>query len=156
MSSPATGTPWGSPALTPALLLGAAAFAIVAVAETGHEPVDNPDTHLELTMIHEGMLLEASGRRLAMLSYASQLKLVVLVGLCSAVFLPFGAAGTDSLPAIAVGMLTASAKLMAAAIALGIIDGTVAKLRILVVPSLLGVAALLALSALGAQLWLPA
>ena len=56
----AAGTAW----FTPALLLGAGAFAIVAVAETGHEPVDNPDTHLELTMIHEGMLLEASGPRL--------------------------------------------------------------------------------------------
>jgi formate hydrogenlyase subunit 4 len=146
----------GLAGLTPALLLGAVAFAIVAVAETGHEPVDNPDTHLELTMIHEGMLLEASGRRLAMLTYAAQLKLVVVVGLFSAVFLPFGAAGTDTPSALGVGMLTASAKLVAAAMALGVLDGTVAKLRILVVPSLLGVAALLALSALGAQLWLPA
>ena len=145
----------GLSGLTPALLLGAAAFAIVAVAETGHEPVDNPDTHLELTMIHEGMLLEASGRRLAMLTYASQLKLVVVVGLFSAVFMPFGQAGTETLPALAVGMLAASIKLIAAAVALGVLDGSVAKLRILVVPSVLGIAALLALSALGAQLWLP-
>ncbi len=78
---------------TPALLLGAAAFAIVAVAETGHEPFDNPDTHLELTMIHEGMLLEASGPRLAILMYAAELKLVLVAGLFAAVFLPFGAAG---------------------------------------------------------------
>ena len=146
----------GLSGLTPALLLGAAAFAIVAVAETGHEPVDNPDTHLELTMIHEGMLLEVSGRRLAMLTYASQLKLVVIVGLFSAVFMPFGQAGTETLPALAVGMLAASIKLIAAAVALGVLDGSVAKLRILVVPSVLGIAALLALSALGAQLWLPA
>ena len=145
----------GLSGLTPALLLGAAAFAIVAVAETGHEPVDNPDTHLELTMIHEGMLLEVSGRRLAMLTYASQLKLVVVVGLFSAVFMPFGQAGTETLPALAVGMLAASIKLIAAAVALGVLDGSVAKLRILVVPSVLGIAALLALSALGAQLWLP-
>jgi formate hydrogenlyase subunit 4 len=146
----------GLAGLTPALLLGAVAFAIVAVAETGHEPVDNPDTHLELTMIHEGMMLEASGRRLAMLTYAAQLKLVVVVGLFTAVFLPFGAAGTDTLPALALGMLSASIKLVVAAVALGLLDGSVAKLRILVVPSLLGVAALLAISALGAQLWLPA
>ena len=146
----------GLAGLTPALLLGAAAFAIVAVAETGHEPVDNPDTHLELTMIHEGMMLEASGRRLAMLTYAAQLKLVVVVGLFSAVFLPFGAAAIDTLPALAVGMASASIKLVVAAVALGLLDGSVAKLRILVVPSLLGVAALLAISALGAQLWLPA
>ena len=150
------GAAMGLAGLTPALLLGAAAFAIVAVAETGHEPVDNPDTHLELTMIHEGMMLEASGRRLAMLTYAAQLKLVVVVGLFSAVFLPFGAAGIDTLPALAVGMASASIKLVVAAVALGLLDGSVAKLRILVVPSLLGVAALLAISALGAQLWLPA
>lgn len=149
------GAALGLAGLTPALLLGAAAFAIVAAAETGHEPVDNPDTHLELTMIHEGMLLEASSRRLAMLTYASQLKLVVVVGLFSAVFLPFGGAATDTLPALGVGMLAASVKLVAAAIALGVLDGSLAKLRILAVPSLLAVATLLALSALGAQLWLP-
>jgi len=152
----AHGAALGLAGLTPALLLGAAAFGIAAVAETGHEPVDNPDTHLELTMIHEAMLLEASGRRLAMLSYASELKLVVVVGLFSAVFLPFGAAGTESIPALLVGMLAAVAKLMVAAVALGVLDAGVAKLRILALPALLGVAALLALSGLGAQLWLPA
>jgi hypothetical protein len=91
-----------------------------------------------------------------MLTYVSQLKLVVVVGLFSAVFMPFGQAGTETLPALGVGMLAASVKLIAAAVALGVLDGSVAKLRILVVPSVLGVAALLALSALGAQLWLPA
>ena len=152
----AHGAALGLAGLTPALLLGAAAFGMVAVAETGHEPVDNPDTHLELTMIHEGMLLEASGRRLALLTYASELKLVVVVGLFSAVFLPFGAAGTESLSALAVGMLAALAKLVVAAVALGLLDASVAKLRILALPGLLGVATLLALSGLGAQLWLPA
>ena len=152
----AHGAALGLAGLTPALLLGAAAFGIAAVAETGHEPVDNPDTHLELTMIHEAMLIEASGRRLAMLSYASELKLVVVVGLFSAVFLPFGAAGTESIAALLVGMLAAVAKLMVAAVALGVLDAGVAKLRILALPALLGVAALLALSGLGAQLWLPA
>jgi formate hydrogenlyase subunit 4 len=150
--SVAVGLAW----LTPALLLGAAAFVVVAVAETGHEPVDNPDTHLELTMIHEGMVLEASGRRLAMLTYAAQLKLVVIVGLFGSVFLPFGAATTDDPAAIALGMLIASAKLLVAAVLLGVLDASVAKLRILALPSLMGVAALLALSGLGAQLWLPA
>jgi formate hydrogenlyase subunit 4 len=152
----AHGAALGLAGLTPALLLGAAAFAIAAVAETGHEPVDNPDTHLELTMIHEGMLLEASGRRLAMLTYASELKLVVVVGLFSAVFLPYGAAATLTVPAVVVGMTFAAAKLVAAAVLLGCLDASVAKLRILALPSLLGVAALLAVSALGAQLFLPA
>jgi formate hydrogenlyase subunit 4 len=150
--SVAAGLAW----LTPGLLLGAGAFMVVAVAETGHEPVDNPDTHLELTMIHEGMILEASGRRLAMLMLAAQLKLVVFVGLFSAVFLPFGAAGTHTIGDIAVGGLVAAAKLLVAAILVGVLDASVAKLRILALPSLMGIAALLALSALGAHLWLPA
>src|SRR5690606_1230177 len=63
---------------TPAVLLAGGAFAVVAVADTGHEPFDNPDTHLELTMVHEAMLLEASGPRLAVLMYAAQLKLIVV------------------------------------------------------------------------------
>ena len=89
-SAAASGISW----YTPALLLAAGAFAIVAVAETGHEPIDNPDTHLELTMIHEGMLLEASGPRLAILMYAAELKLVLVAGLFAAAFLPAGLAAS--------------------------------------------------------------
>ena len=148
----AAGASWYSPAL----LLSAAAFAIVAVAETGHEPVDNPDTHLELTMIHEGMLLEASGPRLAMLMYAAELKLVLVAGLFAAVFLPVGlAAGTGVLD-IAVGLGATLAKLVAAAVALGILDATLAKVRILALPGLLTTASIIAAVGLAARLWLPA
>lgn len=142
--------------LTPTLLLCAAAFAIVAVAETGHEPVDNPDTHLELTMIHEGMLLEASGPRLAILMYASELKLVVIAGVFCAVFLPMGIA-TDGAPlSILVAVVASVVKLGIVAVALGLLDATLAKLRILALPGLLTTAALLALVGLAARLWLPA
>ena len=141
--------------LAPPLLLAAAAFGIVAIAETGHEPVDNPDTHLELTMIHEGMLLEASGRRLALLMYAAQLKLVVVVGLFAAAFLPFGAASEATIPALALGSVLALAKLVLAACALGLLDAGLAKLRILALPGLLGLSSVLALTAIAAQLWLP-
>jgi formate hydrogenlyase subunit 4 len=146
----------GAPGVSPALALGAAAFAIVAVAETGHEPVDNPDTHLELTMIHEGMILEASGRRLGMLMLASWLKLVVVVGLFSAVFLPAGMATEVTPLSLVVGMVAAALKLIVAAVLLAILDASLAKLRILALPSLLGVASALALTALAAQLWLAA
>jgi Formate hydrogenlyase subunit 4 len=146
----------GSALFAPPLLLAAVAFGIVAIAETGHEPVDNPDTHLEVTMIHEGMLLEASGRRLALLTYAAQLKLVVVAGLFAAVFLPIGAAADLTLPGLAVGLVVASVKLVAAACALGLLDAGMAKLRILALPGLLGLSSLLALTALAAQLWLPA
>jgi formate hydrogenlyase subunit 4 len=146
----------GASLLAPPLLLAAAAYAIVAIAETGHEPVDNPDTHLELTMIHEGMLLEASGRRLALLTYAAQLKLVVVVGLFAAVFLPIGAAHEVSIGALGLGAVVALVKLIVAATALGALDAGMAKVRILALPGLLGLSSLLALTALAAQLWLPA
>jgi formate hydrogenlyase subunit 4 len=152
----AEGVADGISSLTPSLLLAAVAFGIVAIAETGHEPVDNPDTHLELTMIHEGMIIEASGRQLAMFMYASQLKLVVVVGLFAAVFLPFGTASSAALPAVAVGAGLAFAKLVAAAFGLGLLDAGMAKMRILALPGLLGLSSLLALTALAAQLWLPA
>lgn len=152
----ALGAASGGSLFAPPLLLAAAAFAIVAIAETGHEPVDNPDTHLELTMIHEGMLLEASGRRLALLTYAAQLKLVVVVGLFAAVFLPLGAAADLSLPALAVGVAVALGKLTTAACGLAALDAGMAKLRILALPGVLGLSSLLALTSLAARLWLPA
>lgn len=146
----------GSAVLAPPLLLAAIAFGVVAIAETGHEPVDNPDTHLELTMVHEGMLLEASGRRLALLTLAAQVKLVVVAGLFAAAFLPMGAAEQVTVTGVAVGVVVAFVKLVVAALALGMLDAGMAKLRILALPGLLGLSSLLALTALAAQLWLPA
>jgi formate hydrogenlyase subunit 4 len=148
----ASGPAWYSPAL----LLAAGAFALVAVAETGHEPVDNPDTHLELTMIHEGMLLEASGPRLAMLTYAAELKVVLVVGLFSAAFLPVGLAVELTPLALLVAVAAALAKLVVAAIALGVLDASLAKLRILALPGLLASASVIAAVGLATQLWLPA
>lgn len=141
---------------TPALLLAAAAFLIVAVAETGHEPFDNPDTHLELTMVHEGMLLEASGPRLAMLMYAAELKLVLIAGLFAAAFLPMGLASSFTPLTLLVGVGAALAKLAGAAILLGVLDASLAKLRILVLPGLLATATILAAIGLATRLWLPA
>jgi formate hydrogenlyase subunit 4 len=152
----AAGSSAGLAWLTPQLLLCAAAFLVIAVAETGHEPFDNPDTHLELTMIHEGMLLEASGPRLAMFMYAAELKLVVVAGVFSAAFLPFGAAADFAPLSLALGVGAAIAKLLVAAVALALLDATLAKLRILALPGLLGTAATLALVGLAASLWLPA
>ncbi len=152
----AAGAAAGRAWFTPALLLGAAAFTIVAVAETGHEPFDNPDTHLELTMIHEGMLLEATGPRLAMLVYASELKLVLVVGLFAAAFVPAGTTTSADPAALLVATLSLLLKLALAAAALGVLDATLAKLRILVLPALLGTATLLAAIGLAARIWLPA
>jgi formate hydrogenlyase subunit 4 len=140
----------------PAILLAGAAFAIVAVAETGHEPIDNPDTHLELTMIHEGMLLEASGPRLAVLMYTAQLKLVLVAGLAAAAFAPLGAARDMAAVPLLVGVAAAFAKLVAAAVALGMLDATLPKLRILALPGLLATASILAVAGLATRIWLVA
>ena len=141
--------------LTPSHMLAAAAFAIVAVVETGHEPFDNPDTHLELTMIHEGMVLEASGRRLAMLLYAAQLKLMLVVAVFAAAFLPYGAAGQATVPGLLVGLAAATTKALAAALVLATLDAALAKATILALPGLIGVASLLAFAGLAARVWLP-
>ena len=152
----ATGAAAGRSWFTPALLLCGAAFAIVAVAETGHEPFDNPDTHLELTMVHEGMILEATGPRLAMLTYAAELRLVLVVGLFAAAFLPAGTAADATPLALAVAVAALVVKLVAAAAVLGVLDATLAKLRILALPGLLWTATLLALVGLATRIWLPA
>jgi formate hydrogenlyase subunit 4 len=141
--------------LGPAHLLAAAAFAIVIVAETGHYPVDNPDTHLELTMIHEGMLIEASGRSLATLVFASELKLVVLAAVFSAAFFPYGAAAELAPGPIALGLLVGLGKMLLVGQALALIDASMAKARILTLPDLLGMASLLALAGIGIQVLLP-
>ncbi len=149
-----SGSAAGLGLLTPANLLAAAAFAIVVIAETGHYPVDNPDTHLELTMVHEGLLIEASGRRLALLSLAAHLKQAVLLAIFVAVFVPRGAA-TELAPwPIALGLILFAIKVLLLGQGLALIDGSIAKLRILRLPDLLGSATLLALTGLAARIWL--
>lgn len=150
----AFGSQQGVGLLGPAHLLAAAAFGVVLVAETGHQPVDNPDTHLELTMVHEGMLLEASGRSLAILVLGSEMKLVLLAALFSAAFLPFGAA-TDLAPGpLLLGTIIGLGKLLVVGQGLALLDAAVAKMRILALPDLIGAASLLALAGLGVQLLL--
>jgi formate hydrogenlyase subunit 4 len=141
---------------TPAILLAGAASAIVLMAETGHEPFDNPDTHLELTMVHEAMLLEASGPRLAVLTYAGEIKLIVVGGLFVAAFLPFGAATEIAPLPLLLGTAAAVVKLVTLAVGLGLVDGLLAKLRILAIPELLSIATGLAIAGFATRLWLTA
>ncbi len=128
---------------TPALALGGIAFALVVLAETGRQPVDNPDTHLELTMIHEGPLLEYAGRDLALLQWAAAARHWLVLVLLAQIFVPH----TDSvwgqlalLPVVVVAL----------AGALAVTETVVVKMRILLAPRLLaigGVAALLGIAA---------
>ena len=135
--------------VAPSQLLALAALVIVVIAETGRVPADNPDTHLELTMIHEGMLLEYSGRPLGILVWAGLLKQIVLFSLVVALFFPFGIAAAPADVPIALGAFLL--KLVALAFLMSLVESSSAKLRILRVPELLGAAAALAMLALVAE-----
>lgn len=127
--------------------LAFAAIALVAIAETGRIPVDNPTTHLELTMIHEAMVLEYSGPSLAMMEWASALKLTLIMALMIGLFAPWGMAPTVSLLGVAVGMSAFLLKVAALTAAIALIESGVAKLRMYMVPDFLGVASALAILA---------
>jgi formate hydrogenlyase subunit 4 len=129
----------------PALALGALAFALVVVAETGRQPVDNPDTHLELTMIHEGPLLEYAGRDLALLQWAAAARHWLVLVLAAQIFLPHSAD-----PRVQLALLPVLLVVLCGALALT--ETLVAKMRILLAPRLLGIAGLVAL--LGIVAWL--
>jgi formate hydrogenlyase subunit 4 len=130
---------------TPALALAALGLAIVAVAETGRQPVDNPDTHLELTMIHEGPLLEYAGRDLAYLQWAAAARHWLVLVLAAQIFLPHlpGAWLQLAQLPVVLGLLCA---------ALAFCETLLAKMRILLVPRLIAVGALASL--LGIAAWL--
>jgi len=122
----------GWAALGPAHLLAFGALVVVAIAETGRIPVDNPDTHLELTMVHEGMLLEYAGPHLAALQLAALVKQVLVLGLLSALVLPWGLDAPTPLAAAALLL-----KLAALGALLATIESLFVKLRILRLPDLL-------------------
>ncbi len=130
------------------LLFALVALTAVALAENARVPVDNPATHLELTMVHEAMLLEASGRHLALWEMQAALKLLVWLGLLAALFLPFGTAAPGSGPfAWVLGLLLWVAKIGLLALALAVFESAIAKMRVLRVPEFLGAALMLALLA---------
>jgi formate hydrogenlyase subunit 4 len=138
--------------VSPGSLLAFVALAIVIIAETGRLPVDNPSTHLELTMIHEAMVLEYGGPKLAMVEWASAMRLTVLLGLMANLFLPWGIAGADpSLPAILIGFVVIILKISVLAGVLAAAEVFVAKLRYFRVPELLAGSFLLALLAVTAS-----
>lgn len=135
--------------LNPAHVLAFAAMFVVLLAETGRIPVDNPATHLELTMVHEAMLLEYSGRFLALMEWGASIKQLVLMTLLANVFVPVGLAVSEAGPgALALSLLAYLAKLLALAAAVVLVETTNAKLRLFRVPDLLSAAFVLATLAL--------
>jgi formate hydrogenlyase subunit 4 len=133
-------------------VLAFVALAIVIVAETGRLPVDNPATHLELTMVHEAMVLEYSGPRLALVEWASSMRLTVLLALLANLFFPWGVAGAhpDGL-GVVIGVIVIVAKVAILATLLAAGEVLVAKLRLFRVPELLAGSFLLALLAVTAS-----
>ena len=132
-------------ALRPSLLFALLALILVGIAETGRIPVDNPATHLELTMIHEAMILEYTGRQLALMEWAAQLKLLIYAVLVSNLFFPWGIAQTPAAWALLVAIGTLAGKLLAFGALLAAGETAVAKMRIFKVPTFLAVAFTLAL-----------
>jgi formate hydrogenlyase subunit 4 len=141
MLSPAAG-------LSVSLGLALIALIIVSIAENARVPVDNPATHLELTMVHEAMVLEYSGRHLAMIDFAASLKLLLYVSLIACIFAPWGLAGADAGPAaFALGTMTYLAKLAIGGALLATFETAIAKMRVFRVPEFLGAAFMLGLLA---------
>jgi formate hydrogenlyase subunit 4 len=120
-----------------------AAMLAVALTETGRIPVDNPAGHLELAMVHEAMLLEYSGRYLALFHYTAMLRLMVWFCLAGTIFMPFGMADAGAVLSWPGGLAAWFAKLPGAALALALFEVSTAKMRVFRVPEFLGVAMLL-------------
>jgi formate hydrogenlyase subunit 4 len=141
MASPEVG-------LRVSLGLALIALIMVALAENARMPIDNPATHLELTMVHEAMVLEYSGRHLALIELAASLKLVVYMSLIASVFLPWGvASATGERDALLLGAVFYLGKLLACSVALAIFEITIAKLRVFRAPDFIGAALMLGLLA---------
>jgi formate hydrogenlyase subunit 4 len=134
--------------LNPTHVMAFAALFIVLLAETGRIPVDNPATHLELTMIHEAMLLEYSGRYLALMEWGASIKQLVLMTLLVNIFFPIGIATAATPAALGIGGLVYIGKLILIAVAVVVVETTNAKLRLFRVPDLLGAAFVLGTLAL--------
>ncbi|MBS0246235.1 MAG: NADH-quinone oxidoreductase subunit H [Proteobacteria bacterium] len=141
MNSPEVG-------LRVSLGLGLLALIVVAIAENARIPVDNPATHLELTMVHEAMILEYSGRHLALVEFASFLKLLLYVSLIACLFAPWGISTATAEPAlVAVGIAAYAGKIAIGGFLLAVFETAIAKMRVFRVPQFLGAALMLALLA---------
>ncbi len=133
---------------SPSHILALSAFIVAIVAETGRIPVDNPDTHLELTMIHEGMLLEYSGRYLALMEWSHFMKQMILFTLAFDIFFPLGIHGDTGFTGLAASFGIYFLKMVFMVFLMALIESTRAKLRFFQLPSLLGGAFVLALLSL--------
>jgi formate hydrogenlyase subunit 4 len=140
---------------TPERVLALAALVIVVLAETGRIPVDNPSTHLELTMIHEAMILEYAGPELALVTLGEMMRLGLLLSLLANLFFPWGIAATASIPHLLLGLAVLAAKTAAIAGMIAVAEVSAAKLRLFRVPEILAAAFVLSVLAVVTGLVLP-
>lgn len=131
--------------LRPSYMFALAGLILVAIAETGRIPVDNPTTHLELTMIHEAMILEYSGRYLAFMEWAAQLKLLLYGALLANIFFPWGIAQGSEPLALLTGFVVVIGKLALLGVVLAVSETVLAKMRLFRAPAFLNLALLLAM-----------
>jgi formate hydrogenlyase subunit 4 len=137
--------------VSPGHLLAFVALFIATLAETGRLPVDNPATHLELTMIHEAMVLEYSGRYLALIEWAAMVKLLIFFALLGNLFVPWGVTPVVSVGALLVALGSFLLKLLVLAATVAVFETRIAKLRLFRVPELLSVSFVLALLAVSSS-----
>lgn len=131
------------------VMLASGGFFIVLLAETARFPFDNPATHLELTMIHEAMILEYSGKKLALMEWASANKLVIFSALAVNIFFPIGIAQTATVSAIAIGIVVLIAKIFICCLIIGVLESIIAKFRFFRLPDLLIISFILNAVAIG-------
>jgi formate hydrogenlyase subunit 4 len=140
--------------ISPVTLLAAVALLVVIIAEAGRLPVDNPATHLELTMVHEAMILEYAGTDLALVELASAMRLTVFLGLLATLFVPWGIATAATPAALGLGVAAFAVKVGLLGVLLAAGEVFLAKLRLFRVPELLAGSFLLALLAVSASFFL--
>jgi len=138
----------GVAAVTPVLILAAASFFITLLAENARVPFDNPATHLELTMVHEGMLLEYSGRGLGMMEFSSMLRLTIFMSLLGSLFFPWGIADDTDTLSVIIGFAAIMLKLLLLAFAIAVVESAISKFRLFRLPNLLTVSFVLSLLAM--------
>ena len=138
----------GLAAFCPALILAAASFMITLTAENARLPFDNPTSHLELTMIHEGMLLEYSGRSLALMELSSMMRLTIMFTMLGTLFLPWGISQTTEPLDLLIGLITIIVKLIIFSFALAIAESSSTKIRLFKIQNLLTASFVLAILAI--------
>ena len=138
----------GLAAVGPALILAGASFMITLLAENARIPFDNPTTHLELTMVHEAMMLEYSGRGLAFMEYSSMLRLTIFMAMLGSLFFPWGIADQLTVGSVVLSIAVAAVKIVAVAFVLSLVESVLCKSRLFKTPNLLTASFTLSLMAM--------